>query len=74
MAKSKRNTELPVYDYSGLLPTDVLEKYRFDIDPAYPVQHFGGFGEIDFRTLDLEGAERLEKRGFPHIYKATSED
>lgn len=73
MAK-KKHTEQPIYDYSGLIPAEVLEKYRFDIDPSYPVQHFGGFGEIDFRTIDLDGAERLESRGFPHIYKATTED
>lgn len=41
------------------------EKYNLTIAPG--VYHVMGFGEVDLRSLTLEKAEYLVKKGFPYL-------
>lgn len=43
----------------------VTEKYKLTAKPG--LYHFQGFGEIDLRTLTLDQADNLVKRGFPYL-------
>jgi hypothetical protein len=43
----------------------VIEKYKLTAKPG--LYHFQGFGEIDLRTLTLDQADNLVKRGFPYL-------
>ncbi len=49
------------------------DKYNITIEPGVYQVH--GFGEIDLRSLTLERAEQLFKKGFPYLeLKPTSQE
>ena len=40
---------------------------KFDLTISPGVYHVHGFGEVDLRSLTLDRAEQLVKKGFPYL-------